>query len=360
MDGIIKVVAICTNLCGILILLPVLLYSKILRSKKRTINALRILIAISILGCACDLIYVLVNGRVFFASRVINSIAKSFTYLETVLASVLFVWFIRIKINHPFAVEKLIRIVSVFTLGIMILLLISNPVTNIVFSIDENNIYRRGPMGDAGFIVAFLFVIYTTVIIVKDNVNRKDYLPFPIVWYVLPFLMGGAAQLFVPQFRISNLSFVLSMLIAYQNTITMSKYEDEIPGVYNGVYLSYFFNKTSGISRMVAYGGLNFIVKEKEKESLIYKIVEDIKNNHIPGIIIIRYEKGAALVLRENAGLSDMENFAKKIASSLFNDAKNVEIGRGVYFSNSKDGKYFLDSLSKNKESLQNYSDAKA
>lgn len=360
MDGIVKIVAIGANLCGILILLPVLLSSKTLRSKKNTITALRILIVISILGCACDMIYVLVNGKIFFASRIINSLAKSFTYLETVLASVLFVWYIRLKINHPFVFERFIKAISIFTLGVMVLMLISNPVTNIVFSIDKNNIYQRGPMGDAGFIVAFFFCICTAGVIVKDNVNRKDYLPFPIVWYVFPFLIGGAAQLFVPQFRLSNLSFVLSLMIVYKDTLTMSKYEDEIPGVYNGVYLSYFFNKTSRISRMVAYGGLNFIVKEKEKESLIYKIVDDIKNNHIPGIIIIRYEKGAVLVLRENAGLSDMENFAKKIASSLFNDAKNVEIGRGVYFSNSKDGQYFLDSLSENKESLQNYSEAKA
>lgn len=357
MDGIDKIVAISINLCGILIFLPVLLSSKILRSKKEIIRLLRVLIIISVLGCACDMIYVLVNGKMFFASRIINSLAKSFTYLETVLASILFIWFIRLKINHPFDFEKIIKIGSAFTLGIMGLLLVSNPFTNLVFSIDKNNNYSRGPMGNAGFIVAFFFCIYTATIIVKDNVNRKDYLPFPVVLYIIPFLIGGAAQLFVPQFRLSNISFVLSMLIAYQNTLTMSKYEDEIPGVYNGAYLSYFFNKTSRISRMVAYGGISFEVKDEKKESLIYKIINAIKNDHNPGTIIIRYEKNAVLVLRENAGIYEMESFVHKIATYLSCDANSIETGRGVYFSNSKESKYFLDSLSENKESLKHFSE---
>lgn len=355
MDGMVKIVAISTNLCGILILLPVLLSSKILRGKKESIKALRLLIIVSILGCACDMIYVLVNGQLFFASRIINGLAKSFTYLETVLASVMFVWFIRLKINHPYGSEKIIKIVSAFTLGIMVLLLFSNPVTNIVFSIDKNNIYQRGPMGEAGFIVAFLFVIYTTVIIIKDNVNRKDYLPFPIVWYVFPFLVGGAAQLFVPQFRLSNVAFALSLLIVYQNTLIMSKYEDEIPGLYNGAYLSYFFNRTGRMNRMVAYGGISLKVKDNEGESLIYKIVDAIKNNYNPGTIIIRYKNDAVLVLRENAGLPDMESFVHSMATALSYNAPKIEIGRGVYFSNSKDNKYFFDSLSRNRENLQDF-----
>lgn len=358
MDGIDKIVAISVNLCGILIFLPVLLSSKILRSKKEIIKLLKVMIIISVLGCVCDLIYVLVNGKMFFASRIINSLAKSFTYLETVLASVLFIWFVRIKINHPFNFENIIKFVTAFTLGIMVLMLASNPFTNLVFTIDENNNYSRGPMGEAGFIVAFFFCIYTATIIVKDNVKRKDYLPFPVVRYIIPFLVGGAAQLFVPQFRLSNISFVLSMLIVYQNTLLMSRYEDEIPGVYNGAYLSYFFNKTSRISRMVAYGGLSFEVKEKEQESLIYKIVDVIKNNHSPGTIIIRYEKNGVLALRENAGLYEMDSFSHRMADYLSCDAKSIETGRGVYFSNSKDGRYFLDSLSENRVSLQDFSRA--
>lgn len=250
------IASISSNLIGIMILVSLLFTSHLFRDLSKRINRLLLLMCIiSLFGCISDLIYVLVNGRLFPGAILINHMMKIFNNLECIYAGVFFIFMVIEKMQGNHLKNKGIQIALGIFIGVCTLIIITNPFTHIVFTVDENNIYRRAALGQIGFFVSMICLLYTVILLFIQNQRKSYYLKFPLVLYFFPFLVGGGIQMFHPYYRLSNLAFAIAVIVVHMDMQRTLYYTDPLTGVYNRVFLDHFFNKAKGNKRMCDYGG---------------------------------------------------------------------------------------------------------
>ena len=201
------------------------------------IKLLSTMMHLTILECIFDTLVFWVDGKNFLGAREINYAGNIIYYILKV--AIVYFWplFIEYKINSSY--KKVKKLATIFAIPLLAcsLLVLTTPVSGIIFTINEDNIYTRT---ENYFIIPNLMIIlYVVFGAVKVYLNRKKeekYLLIPAIFFIVPVLLGIIVQVFSYGISLTFIGIAIGLTGVYLSTQNESAYKDPLCGVYNRRY----------------------------------------------------------------------------------------------------------------------------
>lgn len=116
-------------------------------------------------------------------------------------------------------------------------LVITNPVTRLLFTIDAGNSYRRGPLFLLIFSVSAVFLLLSAIKVCRHRTEYSlDIMMTQFFW--APPLAAGVLQIFVPGVNLVVPSIVLCILAFYTSMMARSSRLDYLTGAHTRSFLN--------------------------------------------------------------------------------------------------------------------------
>lgn len=208
-----------------------------------------ILIYTTIFMCISDLVAGLSRGQFFPGARSVIQVSNIVYCAMMSSASAVWYQYVCQRTNtvHSGKTKVLFSIPYVA----VILALVTNPWTNFMFSVDENNLYVRGPGITFHWIATWFYFFYTVGhtlrLLIKEPSRMRKSEYYPLLRFVIaPFLAGLSQMLLygVTSAQVGiTISIVLLCLDNHESLISV----DELTGINNRKQLNHFVE--SGLLR---------------------------------------------------------------------------------------------------------------
>lgn len=232
------------NIFSILILLTVLIVGNDRKEKGFLQNKFFTALLISNIWLLCfETLSWALDGAPGQAYHVILSIVNIILLVSAFIPSILWLFFINYQVYK--SRSRIIKMLRIFLFPALIstALVVSSPLTGLVFYIDSDNVYHRGPYFFILLLTAyFTFVLsFIFIILNRKKLDRKTLIP--LLLFPIPLVIGGVVQgLFYGASLIWS-GMTLSILIIYitiQNRILSTDY---LTGLFNRRQLDDYLNK---------------------------------------------------------------------------------------------------------------------
>ena len=220
------------DLIGVLLMgLILLTKSWDLPGRKTEAKILQLLIIFTLLNCAFDTLAFIVDGKQGVLFRVVSFMGNSFLFLYNLIVGTGVLAIIVRHINKKISKIQY-RTVLVITI-IESVLLVINIFVPVVFSIDENNVYRRGPAYVVYIIAAFYLIMYSICVYIRGRRRDGSLRFFPVWEFLMPMVIGVVIQTFCYGISMQPVCLAVSfsgLVMCLQNEYL---YVDKLTGVYN-------------------------------------------------------------------------------------------------------------------------------
>ena len=230
---------ITANVAALILLLIVKLHmwNQYKAGRLLDINLLTKMMNLTILECIFDTLVFWIDGKGFQGARVINY-AGNITYYILKVAIVYF-WplFIEYKITGSHEKVKKLAIILGIPLIACSLLVLTTPLSGIIFSVNEDNIYTRsGVWFVIPNLLLFIYVILGTVKVYVNRGKGDKYLLIPAIFFIVPVLSGIIVQVFNYGISLTFIGIAIGLTGVYLSTQNESVYMDQLCNVYNRRY----------------------------------------------------------------------------------------------------------------------------
>lgn len=176
-----------------------------------------------------------------------------------------------------------------------LLFLLSNPITEWVFYIDENNKYVRGDMLLVPSIVVMSYLFFGVIYINSNRRRLNKYMIMPMTAIITPIFIGVLVTFFVPGTGIIAMVLTISLVGLYASTQSEYAYIDRLSGVYNRRYLDEYLTSLSENKKNKEKGvTITGVMVDMDK----FKQINDVYGHHMGDEAISQVGK----ILRENIG----------------------------------------------------------
>lgn len=160
-----------------------------LKTKNNLISAsksiLRKMVAATLFLCISDVIAALCRGEMFAYNKIILY-ASNICYIEMILV-VAYIWYKYVMYMTNAAMNRTVKYIMDVPFYLFTLLVLSTPLTKIVFLINDENLYSRGPGVVMHWVIAWFYLLVATCFAFKkfkDARTRNEYDQFkPIVFF---------------------------------------------------------------------------------------------------------------------------------------------------------------------------------
>ncbi|MCR4850189.1 MAG: GGDEF domain-containing protein [Lachnospiraceae bacterium] len=246
MSSSINLVAVyIADLIGVLLLGIVLLTKGWnLPTRRNESIVLCILICATLIDCLVDPFVFAADGRPGSFNRFLAVFGNSILYIYNLIVGTgtlaLIVMHVKKKISRFHHI-----IVWIITI-IEITLIVVNFFYPIVYTVDENNVYSRGPCYYVYIAAAFYLLGYALFVYLSARFKDDSVRYFPVWQFVLPISVGVTIQTMFYGISVQPVSFAVafcSLLICLQNECI---YFDKLTGVYNRYELEKILRQYSG------------------------------------------------------------------------------------------------------------------
>lgn len=220
------------------ILILGIIYFRILGNRS-TISTAQIimkkLLISSVVLCVADIIASIFRGQTFNGARILIEVSNIIYFEAMPIIAMYWLIFVCNRVERKLSKARIL----VFQIPITLFtaLAVTNPLTNFLFSIDENNLYVRGPGVFIHWIVSWFYFISAGVVThraySKDNGWNKhnEYRPL-LVFLIFPAI-GCAAQMLLYGITSVQVGITLSIILInfqLQDNIISN---DELTGINN-------------------------------------------------------------------------------------------------------------------------------
>lgn len=227
-----------TNILCMVILLVVLLA---IRNRKGSFTARRLiflkLIGFAALICASDLAAWIVQGQVFRGARIINYVCNIIYDGSITWCGYLWLRYIDLHIKGLEYDYKHRNRIMAIPLAVMLLLLLTDPLTGLLFSIDAQNVYSRADGIILHWIISWGYLLYATIeVIVKmqkigSRAERAQLVPMLV--FIVPPVIAAVLQMFFFGITILQCGMTVAILIIAVNMIMDEVSKDSLTGLNN-------------------------------------------------------------------------------------------------------------------------------
>lgn len=198
----------------------------------------------AIVLCLADMFSGILRGKMFYGSRTLTEIANSIYIVMMTVSGYLWMIYVNIKLNKA---TRSLMIFWSLPLVIIVLIAISNPWTNLFFSLGTNNIYVRSTGIYFHWLFSGLYILIPTIEIVRElfkekNRNRRKDLTYLLYFFIPPavasviqmryygiscFQCGIMTSLFIVFILEQNSQILTDTLTGLNNRRGLEKYLDE-------------------------------------------------------------------------------------------------------------------------------------
>ena len=296
------------------------------------------------LSCTADIVSFSVDGKPGSFFWLLNYVSNLWLYIANPVMEVLWMKTIALHINGYVSrfQEILIKVIIFFCM----VLVIMNFISPVLFSIDENNVYIRGPFYWLFNIFAVFFILDSLVIYALGKIHGGRMKFFPVALFLAPVVFGIFVQGFFygitavwPSVSICVASIVLSL--QNQNLIT-----DRLTGLFNRFYLDRLKEQLSGkkavtvmMLDMNGFKKINDTFGHSEGDNVLVTVGQILKKSVGNKGVAIRYAGDEFVILvnseKEEAG-KNVEELIYRNLDDYNRNSRNfyklsVSIGRGIF-----------------------------
>ena len=196
-----------------------------------------------------DTLSVMIRSGVLPYNQTVIIILKELYFLATVL--VCYFWFVYFEHlqDSPFVKNRKRVIISSFLVWIMVILLIVNLFTGILFYTDANGAYQRGPLFIIQYVLSYVYVLVSCMraligVFDKRKISKRGQLIVLALFPIGPAL-AGILQFKYPQLPFACVALSLCTLVMYLNWLDQMISVDPLTRLNNRKQLKYYFDHTA-------------------------------------------------------------------------------------------------------------------
>ncbi|HCM92834.1 MAG TPA: hypothetical protein DIS78_09750 [Lachnospiraceae bacterium] len=195
-----------------------------------------------------DTLYVMIKCGVLPHSTFFIMLTKELYFFAT--AVMCFFWFLYFEYiqDSPFVESRRRMRLSSALVWIMVALLLINPFNGMLFYVDADGIYRRGPLFIIQYVLSYLYIFTTSFralkgVFDKGKQSKREMLIRLSVFPVLP-ACAGIGQFIYPQLPLACMVISLSTLVMYLQWIEQMISVDPLTRLNNRKQLAYYYEHT--------------------------------------------------------------------------------------------------------------------
>ena len=214
-----------------------------------------LMIYITICGCIVEAAAFLIDGKTVPGCRALSYALNGLLFMGTISLGCL--WCLYVDFRLHTSVRRL-RSTSRFLLipvAVVFVLVVSSLFgSGLLFSISEDNVYRRGSLVGVSYISLFSYYAYSLYL---SRISRKSGLQiqfFPVLYFVIPCILGTILQGLFYGLAMGWTSVAIAILFIHAQLQSMNAYVDSLSGLYNRRYLDYILSHRRHLGGRYIYG----------------------------------------------------------------------------------------------------------
>lgn len=231
---------------GILMLVMLLLGGAWrVRGRRRESRLILYMIVVMMLACASDPLVFTLDGHPGPIAEIVNYIANLWQFLAGVIVGFLWLTLINYHITGEISDVHRTTLYTIFVAGFLIMF--ANIFVPVIFYVDEENVYHRGPLFLFYSVIEILFFVDSIVIYHKARQKGGVLKFFPLGRFLIPISIGMIIQgIFYGISAIWPMACVslLSLMISLHNE---NVFRDQLTGLYNRYYLDNLKESAAGL-----------------------------------------------------------------------------------------------------------------
>ncbi len=186
-------------------------------------------------ACVADIIAFSVDGRPGSIFKVLSYVSSNILFIANVAIGPL--WVMLISLHIYGSISKFQRVFILSISGVILLMMIVNFFVPIIFSIDENNVYARGPWFMIKNILEVVLMADGVIIYLISLFRSGGIKFYPVLQFVWPIFICVCLQMFF--YGISTIW--VGIAVGYTNLMLALQNEnifiDKLTCLYNRYYL---------------------------------------------------------------------------------------------------------------------------
>ena len=196
-----------------------------------------------------DTLFVLINERII-PMGVLTSGAKLvckelYFYCTGAMCFFWFLYFEHLRESNLVQDKRKVRLSCVPMIGLIVLLIV-NLFTGILFYVEKNGDYHRGPLFILTYALSYLYVLFSCARIVIGSIKKRKVNNKTLIFLALfPIAPGGAGliQFFYPRIPVACGVMALATLVLYLNWIDELISIDPLTGLNNRKMLIHHYDQ---------------------------------------------------------------------------------------------------------------------
>lgn len=234
------------NTTGMAVLFMLLLFRFRNREQKQPADRLYdSMVAITFGALVLETLSFYIDGCPGRFVRVLQYITNGYLFLASSCVGMLWAFYVDYRVYH--SLKRLYQ--QVIPLGlpflvIAVLVLLDFFGLGNIFSIDANNIYIRGRLLLLSYAVVIYYYIYSIVLAVFAAPSKGHAQFFPVLYFVLPCVVGTVVQGLFYGLAAGWLGVSLAFFFVQMQLQNFNSFVDALSGLYNRRYYNYLLDRT--------------------------------------------------------------------------------------------------------------------
>ncbi len=185
----------------------------------------------------CDII-----AEILFASG--TTLVREVTFVSTNLVMILnlvfiYLWtlFIDFRLYKSRNRIRRLRIFTLIPLFFVLVLLVINFFTNIVFYVTPEGKIEMRPLWGLYILVQVIYIVGTSSFLVKYKRKSGGLHFFPVKSFIIPFIAGTIGEILIPGMSLPTAGATIGYLLIFFGMLRENTFEDPVTGFYNSFFL---------------------------------------------------------------------------------------------------------------------------
>lgn len=184
-----------------------------------------------------DILSWVLDGRAGTLNAILLMLVMLLGYLIATLPALLWVLYAEYQVFND--INRIRKLMGIFLIPLAInsIMTLITPFTGLLFYLDKNNVYHRGPGCSLYTVLIFAYLIYAFILILSNRKNIEKPYFLPLMLFSLPPFIGSLIQAFFYGLSLIWSSVTISLLIAHLYIQNRKLNTDYLTGTYNRLQL---------------------------------------------------------------------------------------------------------------------------
>ena len=130
-----------------------------------------------------------------------------------------------------------LRILSLIPLFFVLILLVINFFTGIVFYVSAEGELKMRPLWGLYILVQVMYIVGTSSFLVRYKKKSGGLHFFPVKSFIIPFMAGTIGELVIPGMSLPTAGATIGYLLIFFGMLRENTFEDPVTGFYNSFFL---------------------------------------------------------------------------------------------------------------------------